>query len=157
MSVDLVQVHETRLGLRLLVERFVQVLVRGDSVRKVTGLHLEIDPGGDSIALAAVRSILSGDFHAPDEDPVTEFFPGTSPPEPVPAVLTEQEAVRYLRLDEEGRPSEAARRAFRRLVEVKRIRPARIGLRNRYAREELLRFVLHATELSGEAPQPTGK
>ena len=81
-------------------------------------------------------------------------------PEPVPAVLTEDEAIRYLRLDE-GREwdtgpkgAEAARRALRRLVETKRLRPARIGPRNRYAREELRRFLLHATELSGEAPHP---
>lgn len=85
---------------------------------------------------------------------VTEFFPNTRPPEPVPAVLTEQEAIRYLRLDEDGRPQEAATRAFRRLVETKRVRPARIGLRNRYARKELCRFVLHATELSGDTPHP---
>ena len=82
-----------------------------------------------------------------------EYFPNTRPPEPVPAVLTAEEAIRYLRLDEGGRPPEAAARAFRRLVETKRVRPARIGIRNRFAREELLRFVLHATELSGEAPK----
>lgn len=84
---------------------------------------------------------------------MTEYFPNSNPPEPVPAVLTEAEAIRYLRLDE-GRngDSSAALRALRRLVETKRLRPARIGLRNRYAREELRRFVLHATELAGEAP-----
>lgn len=86
-----------------------------------------------------------------------EYFPKSSPPEPVPAVLTAQEAIRYLRLDEDGRPPEAARRAFRRLVETKQVRPARIGIRNRFAREELRRFVHHATELSGEAPDPENR
>ena len=87
---------------------------------------------------------------------VIEFFANTCPPEPVPAVLTEAEAIRYLRLDAEGRASDAAQRAFRRLVETKRIRPARVGLRNRYAREELRRFLLHATELAGDAPSAEG-
>ena len=83
-----------------------------------------------------------------------EYFANSSPPLAVPAVLTADEAIRYLRLDAEGRPTQAALRAFRRLVETKRVRPARIGIRNRFAREELRRFVLHATELSGEAPDP---
>ena len=83
---------------------------------------------------------------------MVEYFPRTC--EPVPAVLTEHEAIRYLRLDEEGRDPVAARRAFRRLVETKRIRPCRIGIRNRFAREELRRFVLHATELGGDVPVP---
>ncbi len=83
-----------------------------------------------------------------------EYFANTSPPEPVPSVLTEQEAILYLRLDADDRGPDAAQRAFRRLVETKRIRPARIGIRNRYARDELRRFVLHATELTGDAPTP---
>ena len=83
-----------------------------------------------------------------------EYFPNSNPPEPVPAVLTEFEAIRYLRLDE-GRKGDtrAALRALRRLVETKRLRPARIGIRNRYAREELRRFVLYTTDLAGEAPE----
>ena len=85
---------------------------------------------------------------------VVGYFTNSSPPEPVPAVLTADEAIRYLRLDEYGRPPKAAQQAFRRLVETKRIRRARIGIRNRFAREELQRFVLHATELSGDAPNP---
>lgn len=84
---------------------------------------------------------------------MVEYFAKSYPPVPVPAVLTADEAIRYLRLDENGKPPKAAQRAFRRLVESKRIRPARIGIRNRFSREELQRFVLHATELSGEAPQ----
>ena len=88
---------------------------------------------------------------------MTEYFPRTR--EPVPAVLTDREAIRYLRLDEDGRNPEAARRAFRRLVETKRIRPCRIGIRNRFARAELHRFVLHATEIgdSVQAPQRLGE
>lgn len=83
-----------------------------------------------------------------------EYFAGNG--KPVPMVLTEMEAVRFLRLDAEERAPESALRAFRRLVETKRIRPCRIGLRNRFARQELERFVLVATELAGEAPSPSG-
>lgn len=83
-----------------------------------------------------------------------EFFPGTT--DPVPLVLTEHEAIRFLRLDEEERDPTSAQRAFRRLVDSKRIRPCRVGRWNRYAREELRRFVLHATEMTGEAPHSEG-
>jgi len=88
---------------------------------------------------------------------MVEYFPRTC--EPVPAVLTEHEAIRYLRLDEEGRDPDAAQRALRRLVETRRIRPCRIGIRNRFARAELHRFVLHATEIgdSVQAPQRLGE
>lgn len=76
---------------------------------------------------------------------MTEFFPKSR--EPVPLLLTEEEAIRMLRLDVGATSPEAARRALRRLMETKRLRPVRVGRRNRYCREELRRFVLGATEL----------
>lgn len=82
-----------------------------------------------------------------------EYFANSS--QPVPTVLTEDEAIQFLRLDEAEKRPGAAKRALRRLVETKRIRPVRIGLLNRFAREELRRFVLHATELAGEGPMPS--
>src|SRR5690554_3697916 len=81
-----------------------------------------------------------------------EFFPNTNPPRPVPGVLTFDEACMLLRLDE-GRGMAQARRALRRLIERRLIRPARIGRYSRFSREELLRFVRWQTELSGEAPE----
>ena len=83
---------------------------------------------------------------------MTEFFPNTHPPQPVPVVLTEDEAISFLRLDAGGRALEAARRALRRLVERKLIRPCRVGKRSRFLREELLRFLRWQTDLHGEAP-----
>ena len=84
MSADFVQVHKSQLELRPWVERFVHVLVRGDSVRKVMGLHLEIDSGDGSVVSRESCTIPSGDFRAPDICLATEFFPNTIPPEPVP-------------------------------------------------------------------------
>ncbi len=83
---------------------------------------------------------------------MTEFFPNTQPPKPVPVVLTEDEAISFLRLDAGGRALEAARRALRRLVERKLIRPCRVGKRSRYLREELLRYLRWQTDLHGKAP-----
>ena len=87
---------------------------------------------------------------------MTEFFPNTHPPKPVPVVLTEDEAISFLRLDAGGRALEAARRALRRLVERKLIRPCRVGKRSRFLREELLRYLRWQTELHGEAPDAPG-
>ncbi len=83
---------------------------------------------------------------------MTEFFPNTHPPKPVPVVLTEDEAISFLRLDAGGRALEAARRALRRLVERKLIRPCRVGKRSRFLREELLRYLRWQTDLHGKAP-----
>lgn len=84
---------------------------------------------------------------------MTEFFPNTRPPEPVPALLTEEDAVRFLRLDAEDRDMSSARRALRRLVERKLIRPCRVGKRSRFLRDELLRYLSWQTALQGEAPE----
>lgn len=81
---------------------------------------------------------------------MTEFFPNSD--KPVPLLVTESEAVVILRLDEDARSPQAALRALRRLVETKRLRPVRVGRHNRFAREELRRFILGATELLSLAP-----
>ncbi len=78
-----------------------------------------------------------------------EFFPGST--EPVPALLTEDDTVRFLRLDLD-RDLSRSKRALRRLVERKLIRPCRVGKRSRFLREELLRYLRWQTELHGEAP-----
>ena len=119
------------------------------------GFHLGIDWLKARIINGNLRIVVPGDFHSVEKLSAAEYFANTNPPIPVASVLTEEEAVRYLRLDEGARCPESARRSFRRLVETKRIRGARIGRRARYLREELLRFARHATELSGDAPDPT--
>ena len=121
-----------------------------DSVRDGISAHGEtgFDLGTDH----PLRSRWQGTIHVVIGHFSTEFFANTDPPRPVPPILTEDETIALLRLTE-GRNEERARRALRRLVETKRVRPARIGLRNRYFREELLRFARHATELSGDAPK----
>lgn len=82
-----------------------------------------------------------------------EFFPGST--EPVPALLTEDDAVRFLRLELE-RDLSRGKRALRRIVERKLIRPCRVGKRSRFLREELLRYLRWQTELHGEAPDAPG-
>ncbi len=82
-----------------------------------------------------------------------EFFPGST--EPVPALLTEDDTVRFLRLDLD-RDLSRSKRALRRLVERKLIRPCRVGKRSRFLREELLRYLRWQTELHGEAPDAPG-
>ena len=74
-----------------------------------------------------------------------EYFPGTT--DPVPILLTEEEAVCFLRLNSGGREIRLATRAFLRLVERKQIRPCRVGKRRRYLREELIRFLRRQTAL----------
>ncbi len=74
-----------------------------------------------------------------------EYFPGTT--EPVPALCTDLEAIRFLRLDDGGRDGPAAERALRRLVDRKLLRPCRVGKKNRYARDELLRAIDYITNL----------
>ena len=68
----------------------------------------------------------------------TEYFPGTS--DAVPALLTDEEACRFLRLDLD-RDMALALKALARLVYKRRLNPARIGRPNRYTRTELLRFI----------------
>ena len=122
-----------------------------DFLRALMGSHLEIECRSIRLGGACCQLIVRGSFETSGE-----FFADTDPPKPVPAVLTEYEAIRYLRLDEEERDPTSAQRAFRRLVETRRIRPCRVGRWNRYAREELKRFVLDATDMAGESPHSEG-
>lgn len=82
---------------------------------------------------------------------MTEYFPGTTTP--VPALLTAEEACRYLRLDD-GRDMPRAVKSLRRLVELGRLRPTRIGRSNRYLREELHRCLTALTEEYAEVSDP---
>ena len=79
---------------------------------------------------------------------LVEYFPSTT--EPVPALLTAEEACRFLRLDL-GREMDAALKALRRLVDRRLLRPCKVGLYNRYGRSELLRFISERTEQFAEA------
>jgi len=72
-------------------------------------------------------------------------------------VLTDVEAAHYLRLDADGRDTEAALRSLRFLVDSRRIRPARIGKCNRYSIRELTRFIQTQTEKYGEDSEPFGE
>ena len=73
-----------------------------------------------------------------------EILPGTD--QPVPAVMTAEEAVRYLRLDI-GRSMPLALKALDRLVYDKQvIRPCMYLKQRLFSREELDRFVRIRTE-----------
>ena len=83
-----------------------------------------------------------------DHNGQLEYFPSTT--EPVPALLTAEEACRFLRLDL-GRDMDAALKALRRLVDRRQLRPCQVGKYNRYSRAELLRFIHERTEQFAEA------
>ena len=119
-------------------------------VPEVMGFQLGNVSGRERQNFVAGRLVCAGVFR----DTTIEYFPNSNPLVPVPAILTDAGAIHFLRLDEEDRDHGSARRSFRRLLETKQIRPARIGLRNRFLRDELLRFARHATELAGQAPNP---
>lgn len=74
-----------------------------------------------------------------------EWLP-TDPPRIAPALMTEAEAAVYLRLTENDRDIGDAIRSLKHLVYTGRIRPCRVGKRNRYARQELDRFIAEQTE-----------
>ena len=84
-----------------------------------------------------------------DAPPATEFFPDSQ--EPVPALLTGFEAVRFLRLDVD-RDAAGALRSLRRLIETGVLRPCRIGRKNCYGRDELLRLIRQRTDEYGKIP-----
>lgn len=73
----------------------------------------------------------------------------TDPPRIAPPLMTAQEAVVYLRLDEGGRDMADALKSLEYLVLTGRLRPCRVGRNNRFARAELQRFVLDQTERYG--------
>ncbi len=78
---------------------------------------------------------------------MTEFLPINN--RPAPAVMTPEEAVVYLRLDE-GREMENALKALNRIVGKGMIRPCLIGKLRRYWKRELDRFVEDATDKYGK-------
>lgn len=77
-----------------------------------------------------------------------EWLP-TDPPRFAPALMTAAEAATYLRLTEDGRDMGDAVTSLEYLVREGRIRPARVGKHNRYARAELDRFIVQQTERYG--------
>lgn len=74
-----------------------------------------------------------------------EYFANSK--DPVPEVLTAEEACRFLRLDED-RDMEQASRALQRLVDKRLLHPCRLGRHNRFTRQELSRLVKDLTEQS---------
>lgn len=80
--------------------------------------------------------------------PAFDWLPG-EPPRPAPALLTAPEAAIYLRLTEEGRDIGDALVSLEYLVTTGKVRPCRVGRHNRYAREELVRFIREQTEHYG--------
>ena len=79
----------------------------------------------------------------------------TDPPRIAPSLMTAQEAVVYLRLDEGGRDMADALKSLEYLVQTGRVRPCRVGRNNRFARAELQRFVLDQTERYGQEKSST--
>lgn len=79
-----------------------------------------------------------------------EWLP-TDPPRIAPSLMTAQEAVVYLRLDDGGRDIADALKSLEYLVSSGRLRPCRVGRHNRFARAELQRFVLEQTERYGQS------
>lgn len=73
-----------------------------------------------------------------------------------PALMTAAEAAVYLRLAEGDRDITDAITSLEYLVRVGRIRPARVGKHNRYARAELDRFIIEQTERYGQDPGRNG-
>lgn len=71
----------------------------------------------------------------------TIFFPNGTP---VPELLTEEEAVCFLRLDVDG-PKEASQ-TLKYYRDKGLLRPTKIGKRNRYSKKELLNFIDKMTE-----------
>ena len=76
-----------------------------------------------------------------------EFLPGTD--QPIPALMTAQDACRFLRLDV-GRNMKNAIKALNRLVDKDLIRPCLVGNHRRYSHDELRRFIGEATERYGD-------
>ncbi len=65
-------------------------------------------------------------------------------------LLTNDEAVRYLRLDSDHQDMGTAVRALHRLVREKRLRPVECGKQYKYAIDELKRFIVAETESYGQ-------
>ena len=72
--------------------------------------------------------------------PISYFGDGT----PVPELLTEEETVKFLRLDGDGGPKDPSM-TLKHYRDKKMLRGTRIGRRYRYSRVELLKFIAVAT------------
>ena len=70
---------------------------------------------------------------------------------PVPELLTEEEAISFLRLDAEG-PKNNASLTMKYYKNKGLLRPTRIGKRNRYSRKELLRVIEIMTNKTDNNP-----
>lgn len=66
----------------------------------------------------------------------TGYFPDGTP---VPDLLTEEEAIRYLRLDTDG-PADPVR-SLKHYRNKGLLHPTHIGKKNKYSKKELLRFI----------------
>ena len=88
--------------------------------------------------------ILPGRCIRDDKGNVVEV----EPPQPCPELLTEEEAVRFLRLDGEKGPSDPYQTLWRYRREGL-LRAVKIGRQLRYPREELMRFIRRLTEGCG--------
>lgn len=75
-----------------------------------------------------------------------DVLPGTN--QPIPALMTAQDACRFLRLDLD-REMKNAIKALNRLVDKDLIRPCLVGNHRRYSHDELRRFIGEATERYG--------
>lgn len=73
-----------------------------------------------------------------------EFLP-TDPPRVAPALMTAAEAAIYLRLTEDGRDVGDAIQSLDYLIRRHGLRPCRVGKHNRFARNELDRFIAEQT------------
>ena len=88
------------------------------------------------------RSVMANSFDMTDRSGFP-ILPG-DPPTPCPEVLTEEEAIRYLRLNEVGiKDPKGTLRYYRR---TGLLRATQVGKCIRYRRVELERFLEQATE-----------
>ncbi len=73
------------------------------------------------------------------------ILPGPDGWTPAPDLLTEAEAVRFLRLDTPGGPANPSR-TLNYYLDRGQLRPTRLGRRNYYLRSELLEFLHRQTD-----------
>lgn len=84
---------------------------------------------------------MKNEFEMNQYPAVSYFIDGT----PVPDLLTEEEAVKFLRLDGDGRPKDPSA-TLKHYRDKRMLRGTQIGRRLRYSRIELLKFIAAATK-----------
>ena len=67
---------------------------------------------------------------------------------PAPELMTEEEAIRFLRLDTDGPANPSSTLKYYRDQGL--LRPTRVGKKNRYMKTELLRFLSLLTDRNGK-------